>query len=312
MKSRMKMILIFILGVSLQARAQSDEDLLKNYRQAARDLVRQAMNNGYKSIDGVPLAQVAADIETSKLDFFKNSYAVQGSREGAVYEREEGLSRIRLNKEVLEQTPPELIPAWSLHEHLGASAYEDRDYSMSLQIQQAAKGKSAPAPLTEKILRDRSGNDLQNRYKSSGSGTSVAGGGDPQAIGAKMRLLEALNGLRGPANPYGEAKLSKMAQIALDCSLELVDGKYAVAPEILTHRAVMSPRVGYFYPPGTAWARLAVDRRWFLQSPANTTMPLLLEGLSRLADQPLKLCDHHSNIWGAAGCNEVSSCSQTR
>lgn len=117
------------------------------------------------------------------------------TRTGAVYFVEE--KKVIVNTLRAPYEPLRTMPVAALHEALGALGYIDENYEISMVLAMNALTSEEQELIFSKKFVDKQSSRLVGlkrrttdaKYKSSGGGTSVGGGGDGVAVQAKMYAL---------------------------------------------------------------------------------------------------------------------------
>lgn len=187
-KSIHAVIIATLLLMSVSSHADSSSQIADEFKELASERVTKAMENGWTSVGSLPLETLSREIQKPTVIVNPEGVEVRiEGRETATWDKRDGA--VRVNRRSWSSKDRDTKKGISLHELLGASGIDDRDYQYSLRIdfmerERAAKGSPLNLPVQTRFSGSGSGGG-------SGGGTGVGGGGDGTEYKIKKELVRS-------------------------------------------------------------------------------------------------------------------------
>lgn len=184
----MMKILFAILFVSVVSQAQTPDEIVQKFREAAIQKLNEAKDRGISEIDGVPLDELLEAAKTRPVHYAPNYSVRIGHRSCAAWQEHTGA--IRLNKACANMTA-ESVAGISIHEFSGLAKKRDLNYELTSELLTNKSGK--PLISSAQALKIQQIKLRNNLSRTSGGSTVVGGGGDLADLNFKVAGLNYLN-----------------------------------------------------------------------------------------------------------------------
>jgi hypothetical protein len=185
----------FALAPFFVTTVASADQVTDDFRRSAQAVPQRLIQLGYTQIGGVDLhktLQEASTIQVNSTGFFQRAEPViegfETARSGAQWQRSATGARIDVNRGHWTKSTSDEKSVIGLHEILGVSGFNDRNYQLSTPLWLLSLPQSSQLAAGERQQLEKR---IQVASSGGGSITGVGGGGDPAGVKIRIKVLKA-------------------------------------------------------------------------------------------------------------------------